>query len=1134
MVERRAPGDRYSLTAAQLDMWLSAELLGDTPEFNPAQYVVLRGPVDEELLRTSARVAAQETDAYRLFFGEQTDGAPWQAFTDELPAEVMPVVDLRAENDPAGAAEAWMHADGARPIDHRVAPLWRWALLRVADDESWWYHRSHHLISDIFSFNLITQRVAELYSGAHRPRYFGSWADVVAEDQAYQLSFDRLADERYWLDSVTDAVLSRQGERRPERQRPPRRRTVAVDSVLRGAVLERCAELGVRVPHFLVSAFAAYQRQLADRDDVVFSLPTSARHSPLARTTPGLLANVAPVVLHLPDGTTVRQLTDATTARLAEITARSRYRGEDLARRLGVTGNGAWFGPTLNVVDFNRPLRFGAAVQADAPRNLSVGPIRDLTVTTYGWSLGDQAWLDIDVEDGVAAGAELVLHEERFLGLLDKLARGPVDGAVSASTVDLRLTRHWGAGAARGITASVPDLIANHTATRPESPAVVCGQDQLSFGELGERADALAARLQQAGVTVESAVAVLVPRGIELAVAFQGVLRSGGVYVPINPGLPAERLAFLLADAGATVAVTTSALAGELAGFAGDVLVLDDASPVSDALPVRIDSNALAYIAYTSGSTGRPKGVAVTHAALSSYVAGWRRALDPLGGAGTVLSMSGPGFDVSIGDMTRALAFGQTVVFLPHDEVVSVDSLHRTLADHQVEVAEIVPGMLLRDLAAHCREAGPVESLRLVISGTDMWTYDALVSAVEAVAPNAVPGNVFGVTEAAIDSIFHPVTAPSEHEGEVVPIGGPLAGVDAFVVDGLLRPVPVGVEGELLVGGSGLARGYAGRPDLTAERFLPDVFGGSGGRLYRTGDRARWRADGELEFLGRVDEQVKIRGYRVEPGEVEVVIGDHPGVRDVVVVARDGGPHGGKRLVAYVVAEGEGVSGPVLRAWLRERVPEYMVPSVFVAMDGLPLTPNGKVDRRGLPDPEPETAEAYEAPRTSIEDVLATVWSQVLGVERVGVHDNFFELGGDSILSLQIVARVRAAGLGVDVAEVLSHQTVAELAAVVRDAPAVTLAEQGVVTGPVPLTPIQHWFLAQDIPDRDHWNWSGMFELAPGTDPDRLAGALGVLVAHHDALRIRFSPDGQYNAPIEAADLLRVSPLRATRPWSRR
>ncbi|NKE63606.1 AMP-binding protein, partial [Lentzea sp. PSKA42] len=335
-----------------------------------------------------------------------------------------------------------------------------------------------------------------------------------------------------------------------------------------------------------------------------------------------------------------------------------------------------------------------------------------------------------------------------------------------------------------------------------------------------------------------------------------------------------------------------------------------------------------------------------------------------------------------------------------------------------------------------------------------------------------------------------------------------------------MRPVPVGVPGELLVGGPGLAQGYVGRPDLTAERFVPDVFGEAGGRLYRTGDRARWRADGTIEFLGRVDEQVKIRGYRVEPGEVEVVIGDHPDVRDVVVVARDGGPHGGKRLVAYVVAEGE-FSATVLRAWLRERVPDYLVPSVFVALDRLPLTPNGKVDRRGLPDPEPETVgEAYVAPRTAVEETLAAVWSGVLGVERVGVHDNFFELGGDSILSLQIVARARAAGLGIDVADVFAHQSVAELAPVVRDAPAATLAEQGVVTGPVPLTPIQRWFLAQDIPDRDHWNWSGMFELAPGTDPDRLAVALDAVVAHHDALRIRFTPESQHNAGIEATGLL--------------
>ncbi|WP_253728196.1 non-ribosomal peptide synthetase [Lentzea aerocolonigenes] len=675
----------------------------------------------------------------------------------------------------------------------------------------------------------------------------------------------------------------------------------------------------------------------------------------------------------------------------------------------------------------------------------------------------------------------------------------------------------WGRTPEPAAEQPVPELVDSWAHATPDTVAAVCGSDSLTFAQLGARADALAARLQQAGVTVESPVAVLVPRGVELAVAFLGVLRSGGVYVPINPGLPAERVAFLLADAGAVAVVTTSALAGELAGFDGEVVVLDDVT-ATGARPARpVSREALAYIAYTSGSTGRPKGVAVTHAALSSYVAGWRDGLRALGGPGTVLSMSGPGFDVSIGDMTRALAFGQRVVFLPHDEHVTVESLHKTLVDNEVEVAEIVPGMLLRDLAAYCRTAGPVESLRLVISGTDLWTHEALTAAVAEVAPNALAGNVFGVTEAAIDSIFHAVS--DDHPAAVVPVGTPLAGAQAFVVDGSLRPVPVGVPGELLVGGAGVAQGYVGRPDLTAERFVPDVFSGSGRRLYRTGDRARWRADGTIEFLGRVDEQVKIRGYRVEPGEVEVVLGDHPDVRDVVVVARDGGPHGGKRLVAYVVGE---FSAKVVRSWLRERVPDYLVPSVFVAIDRLPLTPNGKVDRRGLPDPEAEVGEAYVAPRTAVEEVLAAVWGDVLGAERVGVHDNFFELGGDSILSLQIVARVRAAGLGIGVADVFAHQTIAELALAAPDLPVVSVAEQGVVTGPVPLTPIQRWFLAQDLPNRDHWNWSGVFELAPGIDPDRLSLALDVVVAHHDALRIRFDLDGQYNAPVEGGGFLRV------------
>ncbi|TDD60724.1 amino acid adenylation domain-containing protein, partial [Actinomadura darangshiensis] len=569
----------------------------------------------------------------------------------------------------------------------------------------------------------------------------------------------------------------------------------------------------------------------------------------------------------------------------------------------------------------------------------------------------------------------------------------------------------------------------------PDVVAVVCGDERLTFAELWERSGRLAGVLAGQGVRAEVGVGVALGRSVDLVVAFVGVLRAGGVYVPLPAGYPAERLSLMAADGGVEVVITDGTRPDTEA--AGRTVVRIDLLPESSAVDAVVDEDSAAYVAFTSGSTGVPKGVLVSHRGLAGYAAAWEETLAGLDDErGPMLSMSGVGFDVSVGDLTRGLCLGRGVVLLPETEGVSVETLHEVIARHRVGIAEIVPGVLLRELAAWAREAGCLDSLRVVISGTDVWRWDALVGAVGTVAPNAVPGNVYGVTEAAIDSLFMPLTDGAGADDSLVPVGRPLPGARALVLDEHMQPTAIGVPGELFIGGGGVARGYANRPELTAERFLADPFR-PGERLYRTGDRARWNAVGNVEFLGRVDEQVKIRGFRIEPGEIEAALAEHPAVRDAIVVARDDGP-GGKRLVAYLVPGSADADLDVAEAreFLRSRLPGYMVPAAFVVLDqGLPLTANGKVDRRALPAPEAvaEPAGEYLPPRTAAERALAEVWQQVLGLERVGVEDNFFELGGDSILSLQIVARARAAGLRVEIADVFARQTVAALAAVARE-----------------------------------------------------------------------------------------------------
>ncbi|WP_275888179.1 amino acid adenylation domain-containing protein, partial [Nonomuraea lactucae] len=615
----------------------------------------------------------------------------------------------------------------------------------------------------------------------------------------------------------------------------------------------------------------------------------------------------------------------------------------------------------------------------------------------------------------------------------------------------------------------------------------------------------MAGALWRVGVRRGMRVGLFVERGVDFVVAMLGVVQVGACYVPLDVGWPESRVRFVVEDS--QVAVVVCGGGRRLDGFG--VVVVDlgevggevcgevggEVCGVDAGWGAGVGDDAL-YVMYTSGSSGVPKGVEVSQRGVVRLCVDAGVRVEP----GDVVAQLAPvTFDASTFEIWGALSCGARLAVASGDGVVDVVGF---VGEFGVSVLHLTAG-LFHQVVESSLEV--FEGLRLLLAGGD-----ALSGAHCEVVRERFPGLVFvacyGPTEGTtFSSVFG--FGSGDVGGGVVPIGRPLVGTRVVVVDEWLNVVPVGVPGELLIGGAGLAWGYVGRADLTAERFVADPFVGGGGRLYRTGDRVRWRGDGVLEFLGRVDDQVKIRGFRVEPGEVEVVLAGHPEVRDAVVVAREDGPSG-KRLVAYVTSRLGEEEPAGLGAFLRERLPEFMVPAVFVVVDGLPLTVNGKVDRRALPDPGVSVAGVeYVPPRTRVEVVLAEIWSQVLGVERVGVRDNFFDLGGDSILSLQIVAGARAAGLRVEVADVFARQSVAELGQVVGDV-SVVVAEQAVVSGVVPLTAVQRWLIGRGAAGVG-WCRTGVFELTVGADAGLLAGAVEALVAHHDALRMRVAFDAE-------------------------
>ena len=639
---------------------------------------------------------------------------------------------------------------------------------------------------------------------------------------------------------------------------------------------------------------------------------------------------------------------------------------------------------------------------------------------------------------------------ERLQTLMADAARRP-DAAIGELDILGEAERHRvlvdfnGADLGELTRGTIHHLIEQQAARTPDRVALVCGDRRLTYAELNARANQLAHHLRGSAVGPEVLVGLYLTRSPDVVVAILGVLKAGGAWLPLDPGYPKDRLAFLLADAKVPVLVTQQHLSCELPEQNARVVLLDADWPeislhgVDDEMwPV--DRSNLAYVMYTSGSTGVPKGAMVTHGSLCEYV---RAIGDPLGVTAddVYLHTASFGFSSSVRQLLVPLAHGAQVVIATTDEVREPVRLFQTARSEGVTIVDLVPSYwrvcvdALGGPLPGAREAPVASRLRLLLSASEPLPSDLPEKWVLSFGNQAGQVNMFGQTETTGIVAMHPIRSSVGVGASVVPIGRPIGGTRMYLLDARLRPVPIGVIGEICVAGPGVSRGYLGRPALTAEALVPDPFGSqAGARICRTGDLGRYMPDGTIEFVSRMDQQVKVRGFRVEPGEIEQVLRGHPAVEAAVVVGQDA-PLEEMRLVAYVVPRGPGPTPAELQQRVKERLPAYMVPSAFVMLDALPLTPTGKIDRLALPRPDhgvPTRPQAPVSPRTPTEEVLAGIWAEVLGVERVGIHDDFFALGGHSLIVTQAVSRIRRA-LAVDVPfeVVFDSPTVAELGAVV-------------------------------------------------------------------------------------------------------
>ncbi|MFD4398675.1 amino acid adenylation domain-containing protein [Kitasatospora sp. NPDC058478] len=1084
----------------------------------------LTGPVDADRLRAAAEALLLRHPNLKAGFHQRPDGPPVQAVPDgvELP---FTAIDLTAHADPKAEAARIAAAEYGRRFDLARPPLLRYTLLTLAPGRHQLIAAAHHILLDGWSTPLFAEELWGLYFQQPMPP-----AAPYREYLRWLTRRDGAAARAAWARALAGAdepTLLAPGRSAAAPQLPLRLHTGLTPAATE-ALARTARRYGVTLNTLVQAAWGVLLARLTGREDVLFGTTVSGRPHDLpgVERMVGLLINTVPVRVTLDPAESWGQLL----LRLQhEQSALLDHQHLSLTEIQQLAGVGSLFDTVTVYGNYPDP---SALDEADPSGATHVTLVEDVDSAHYPLLLaltpGDGLQLRLDHRPDAFTPAEARTLLDRFLALLDRIVADPAElvGAVQVLTEEERerlLT--GGAGATAPLPeAALPELFEARAAATPDAVALTADDVELTYAELNARANGLAVRLVEAGVRPETPVALLMERSAALVVAILAVLKAGGAFVPLDGAQPAERLRAVLADSGARLALADTAHRAHPALTGLDVLDPEGARDPEDEdtagnLGLPLSADQLAYVMHTSGSTGVPKGIGVTHRSVVDLALGGAFAG---GGHERVLLHSPVAFDASTYELWVPLLSGGRVVVAPAGRL-GVAELATAIGRGRVGAAWMTVG-LFNVLAAEAPET--FAGLREVWTGGDIVSPAAIRRVLEH-CPGLRVVNGYGPTETTTFATRHPMATAAEVPA-AVPIGRPLPNTRVYALDAGLRPVPVGVAGELYVAGAGLARGYVGRAGLTAERFVACPFGEPGGRMYRTGDVVRWTTTGELEFVGRADDQVKLRGFRIELGEVEAAFTAHPAVGQAVAVVRQDQP-GDKRLVAYV-------TGPVrpdeLRAFVADRLPGYMVPAAIVTLDALPVTPNGKVDRRALPAPDYSGAAAGRAPRTETEQALCELFAEVLGLASVGIDDSFFDLGGHSLLATKLVSRVRTAlGTELPIRALFDHPTVAALAAALPASGAARPALRP-VTRPerVPLSSAQQrlWFIEQFEGPSALYNTPVALRLTGALDRPALDGALRDVVARHEVLRTVFpTTDGQPHQLVAEApeSILRTIPV---------
>ncbi|HFJ9430827.1 non-ribosomal peptide synthetase [Bacillus thuringiensis] len=1121
----------YPLSHPQRRIWYTEVIHSDKGICNLRFLFKLHRKMNYSKLNQVVNRVISENDGLCIRLKENGHQEPKQYFIKHEEQEFEFFDFSNVEN--TNLLEEWIEQKTKETFTLFNSNLYYFALIKLNDNECAVFGNVHHIIMDGLSIQIFTEQIAKYYYDMHNENEEGeiknSYVQFLTNEQTYLNSSRFQKDQKFWLEEfkTLPSATGLKPYNTYQVSTKASRETFILTEHLKRKIEKFSEDSQFSLYTLFVAAFSLSMYRWTSSLNIGLGMAYGNRMTKMERKLIGMMVSTVPLRMDIDPEEEVLSFISRVSRKQSKSLRHQKYPFDLLLKRINKENNSnvRLFGTTIDYRDRDE--------SGDSLWIPNREEVQDFAVHIENLIDIDSLHVHIDYREELFSKEEikqffnvmLAIMENTFENQKQKVAEIEI---ISEEDKRKSLVEFNNPKLDVPPQVTIHEMFERQAMIYPNAIAVTYEKEKITYKELNERANQLAHYLQKKGVGPDTLVGLCVERSHEMIVGILGILKAGGAYVPLDPTYPEQRLQYILEDASIQLFVTQESLK-ELNWLPENVESIcldrdqDEIGKESKTLPVSsVGPQNLAYVIYTSGSTGNPKGVMIEHhnvIRLFKSTDCWYQFNEK----DTWTLFHSYAFDFSVWEIWGALLYGGKLVVVPYWISRSPKDFYQLLVEEEVTVLNQTPSAF-RQLIRVCEQEDKNKNLQLryVIFGGEALEPTSLLPWFQRYGEkNPQLINMYGITETTVHVTYYPITLDDVQHASRSNIGKRIPDLEVYILDAYQQPVPIGVDGELYIGGAGLARGYLNRPELTAERFISHPFSSDlKARLYRTGDLARYLPDGNLDYRGRIDHQVKIRGFRIEIGEIESTLHTYAYVKEAVVIVREDQP-GDKRLIAYVVGDG---NVDAWREYLKAKLPSYMVPSGFVAMEAIPLTANGKVDREALPMPEEKQINSEcVGPRNSNEQILTTIWKRVLGVKKVGIYDNFFEIGGDSILSIQIISQASQVGLKLTPKQMFECPTIAELAQVAIETQGVQ-AEQGIVIGDVPLTPIQCWFFEQEHPHTEHWNQSMLLRVKERLNVKLLEGAILNLLKHHDALRFRYEqlPNGTWRQRNEGTDELSV------------